>query len=97
MLLKDKYSEVRITMKMWDYCEWSPDFSNDFFNAGTLPTETDDDGDICYIVPDVLYCIEQAQDWENNRGDYADDEEDPNNKAVTVRDCLLPFSELNYG
>ena len=84
MLLKDKFSEVRITMRMWDYCEWSPDFSNDFFNAGTLPTENDDDGDICYIVPDVRYCIEQAQDWENSRGDFYDDDTDPNNKAVTI-------------
>lgn len=45
----------------------SPDFSNDFFDAGLLPYDEETN---TYTVPDVSYCIDQANNWatenENN-------------------------------
>lgn len=49
-----------------------PDWSQDFFEAGGLPY---DDETNTYTVPDVEYCIEQAEDWRLCRGDFADDAE----------------------
>ncbi len=45
------------------------DFSNEFFEIGGLPYDSEKDA---YIVPDVDYCIEQANDAKNGKGDYAE-------------------------
>ena len=46
------------------------DFSCDFYEVGSLPY---DDEIGAYIVNDVEYLIEQAEDWLNQRGDFRDD------------------------
>lgn len=69
MKITDGKRTVEIRMMVWMGTGYSPDWSNDFFDAGCLP-HTDDD---TYIVADVQYCIDQAEDWQNQRGDYADD------------------------
>lgn len=60
MKIADSKRTVEIRMMTWDGTNLSPDWSNDFFEAGLLPhneeTET-------YIVEDVDYCIDQAQEW----------------------------------
>jgi hypothetical protein len=63
MKMTDGKKTVEITMKVWnDYnTGYSPDWSNDFFNAGILPYDEDED---FFIVDDVDYCIEQAEEWE---------------------------------
>jgi hypothetical protein len=63
MKMTDGKKTVEITMKVWnDYnTGYSPDWSNDFFNAGILPYDEDED---FFIVYDVDYCIEQAEEWE---------------------------------
>ena len=86
--LTDGKRIVDISMRVWnDDCNnYSPDWSADFFNVGSLlRTENGD-----YIVKDVDYCIEQAFDWENGRGDFADQHNYPEvvdgNRYVEYRD-----------
>ena len=67
--LTDGKRTVEILMMTWTGTGYSPDWSNDFFAVGTLPMSEDE----TYIVQDVAYCIEQAEDWKHQRGDYADD------------------------
>ena len=73
--MTDGKKTVEITMKVWNDFNtgYSPDWSNDFFNAGILPYDEDED---FFIVDDVDYCIEQAEEWE------AEDE----NNAVFVEE-----------
>ena len=75
MKMTDGKKTVAITMKVWNDFNtgYSPDWSNDFFNAGILPYDEDED---FFIVDDVDYCIEQAEEWE------AEDE----NNAVFVEE-----------
>lgn len=75
MKMTDGKKTVEITMKVWSDFNtgYSPDWSNDFFNAGILPYDEDED---FFIVDDVDYCIEQAEEWE------AEDE----NNAVFVEE-----------
>jgi alkanesulfonate monooxygenase SsuD/methylene tetrahydromethanopterin reductase-like flavin-dependent oxidoreductase (luciferase family) len=68
MKLTDGKKVVDIKMQVWNGSGYDPDWSQDFFEAGSLAT--DDSG--ASVVDDVDYCIEQAQDWAKKRGDYAD-------------------------
>lgn len=63
MNMTDGKKIVEITMKVWNDFNtgYSPDWSNDFFNASILPYDEDED---FFIVDDVDYCIEQAEEWE---------------------------------
>lgn len=63
MKMTDGKKTVEITMKVWNDFNtgYSPDWSNDFFDAGILPYDEDED---FFIVDDVDYCIEQAEEWE---------------------------------
>lgn len=81
--LTDKSKTVEITMCEWTGSGYTPDFSNDFFRIGGLQYNADLDA---YIVPDVEYCAEQAEDWQLGRGDYADDAAacDISNRRVLV-------------
>ena len=68
--LTDGTKTVEITMNNWDGNGWTPDWSNDFFEVGGLEYDEETDA---YKVQDVDYCVEQARDWEQGIGDYADD------------------------
>lgn len=63
MKMTDGKKTVEITMKVWNDFNtgYSPDWSNDFFDACILPYDEDED---FFIVDDVDYCIEQAEEWE---------------------------------
>lgn len=67
--LTDGKRRVEIYMMVWNGTGYGPDWSNDFFEVGTLPT-VEIGPDVLHCVPDVAYCIEQAQEWskedENN-------------------------------
>lgn len=83
MKITDGKRTVEIRMMVWTGTGYSPDWSNDFFDAGCL--NCSEEG--IHIVPDVGWCIEQAQDWCNQRGDYADDGiPDPEDRYVEVSD-----------
>ena len=61
------------------------DFSCDFYEVGSLPY---DEKIGAYVVDDVNYLIEQAEDWLNQRGDFRDDivPEGKERKISVVRD-----------
>ena len=86
-ILRDKDHVIEISMREND----RPDWSNDFFNVGSLPHNSDGS----YAVEDVYYCREQAIDWENNEGDYYGDETPSDNKCVWCVDLDGP-SDLDY-
>ena len=79
MKLTDGKKTISIKLCTWEGTGYSPDWSNDFFNAGSLPYDEEQD---VYIVPDVDYCIEQAMDWKNSVGDFAEDKPNPNNAVL---------------
>ena len=87
MKFTDGKRTVEIEMQNWTGNGYTPDWSIDFFNAGSLPYDEESD---TYKVDDVDYCIEQATDWENSEGDFADDEKD-DNRTVFVTE--IPAEE----
>lgn len=72
--LTDGKKTVEIEMCDWTGSGWTPDWSADFFEVGGLKRDEERDA---YIVNDVDYCVEQAEDWEKGKGDFYYDE-DPN-------------------
>lgn len=71
MKLYDGKKMVNIEMNNWTGNGYTPDWSIDFFEAGSLEYNEDMDA---YMVEDVDYCIEQARDWQNARGDFYEPE-----------------------
>lgn len=76
--LIDNNKAVEISIREWDEenSQYSPDWSADFFEVGGLKTV--DAPDLAYIVEDVDYCIEQANDMVAGEGDFAEDGPQPN-------------------
>lgn len=70
MKLTDGKKTVEIRMMIWEGNGYSPDWSLDFFNASGLPYNDETD---TYTVADVDYCVEQAYDWRDSKGDFKDD------------------------
>lgn len=75
--LIDNNKAVEISIREWDEenSQYSPDWSADFFEVGGLKTV--DVPDLAYIVEDVDYCIEQANDMVAGAGDFAEDGPQP--------------------
>lgn len=78
MRITDGKRTVDIRMVVWEGNGYSPDWSQDFLGAGGLRY---DDEREAYIVEDVDYCIEQAMDWRDSKGDFRDDVPDENNRV----------------
>ena len=85
--LTDGKRTVGITMAIWTGSGYTPDWSNDFFDVGCLPMT--DDG--VYVVQDVAFCIGEAEDWKNQRGDYYCETEDD---SLSVDDRYVDVMEL---
>ena len=68
----DGKKNVSIRMAVWVHGGYLPDWENDFFEVGGLRYDEEREA---YIVDDVNYLIEQAEDWRMGRGDYRDDYE----------------------
>ena len=83
MKITDGKKTVEIRMMTWEGSGYSPDWSMDFFEAGSLPWDEERN---VYTVPDVDYCIDQANDWANSTGDFSGDEPD-DNRTVIVEEC----------
>lgn len=68
MKITDNTRTVEIQMMIWQGNGYSPDWSNDFFDAGLLPYNEQTE---IFTVEDLDYCIEHAQEWadedDNNR------------------------------
>lgn len=71
MILTDGKKTVKITMHVWNEPNMSNDFSSDFFEAGGLDRDEETGA---YIVQDIDYCIEQAENWRGRIGDFCDDD-----------------------
>lgn len=65
MYITDGNKTVEIKMMTWNEStvSYDEDQAHEFFEAGVL--EMNEDG--AYIVDDVDYCIDQAEDWENQQ------------------------------
>ena len=77
----DSNKAVEISIREWDEenTQYGPDWSADFFEVGNLETcFADDSMEPAYIVDDVDYCIEQANDMVAGIGDFAADGPQPN-------------------
>ena len=73
--LIDNTKAVEITIREWNEENpgYGPDWSADFFEVGNLETcFADDSMEPAYIVDDVDYCIEQANDMVAGEGDFAE-------------------------
>jgi len=78
--LTDGNRTITITLAIWeDGSGLSPDWSNDFFEIGSLDYDEEKDA---YIVSDVDYCVDYALDWKYSRGDFADDIPNENNTVL---------------
>ena len=64
---------VEITMRDWDNRYNTPtlDWSNDFFEVGGLEYDEDIGA---YLVEDVEYLIDAADDWMNGTGEFYGEE-----------------------
>lgn len=71
MIIMDDKKVMDIDLYATDGTSLGESLALDFFEAGNL--KRTDDG--TYIVDNVDYCLEMAEDWLNYAGDFADDEE----------------------
>ena len=82
MKITDGKKTVSIRMMVWEGSGYSPDWSLDFFEAGSLPYDDETD---TYTVEDVDYCIEQAMEWKETNTGFLGDIATENN-AVFVEE-----------
>lgn len=59
MRLTDGKKTVEINIQRWNGSGYDPDWSNDYFEAGSLPYDEDKDA---RVVDNVDYCIDMAND-----------------------------------
>ena len=59
MKITDGKKTVKVEIREWNGSGYNPDWSHDYFGAGSLPYDEEND---CYIVDDVDYCIDFASD-----------------------------------
>lgn len=59
MKIYDGKKMVNIEIRRWEGSGWSPDWSMDYFEAGSLEYDPERDA---FLVNDVDYCIEFASD-----------------------------------
>lgn len=86
--ITDEKRTVEITIQRWNGSGYDPDWSQDYFNAGSLPYDEEKGA---YIVPDVQYCIDMANDTgeEGARCRY-----DENGDLVPDEDMCVFVNEL---
>lgn len=83
--LTDGKKTADIEMMVWEGSSYTPDWSYDFFEVGSL--EYDEELG-AYKVKDVDYCIDQAADWRKSTGDFSDDEPNKNNTVFVDGEVL---------
>lgn len=91
--LYDGKKIAEITMNVWDGNGYTPDFSLDFFEVGALPYDEEKDA---YVVDDVDYCVEYANDWKNSTGDFHDDEPDENRNVDVFVEEIKKYVILDW-
>jgi len=90
-ILIDKTKAVKVTIREWDAdsVQYGPDWSNDFFANNDM--EYVDGLGNAYLVDDVDYCVEQANDMVAGVGDFAEYGPQP---CQCVDVTVLDFDEL---
>lgn len=75
VVLVDKNKAVEISIREWDEenTQYGPDWAADFFEVGNLKHVENEELELAYVVDDVDYCIEQANDMVAGVGDFAGD------------------------
>ncbi len=94
--LIDNSKAVEISIREWDEenTQYGPDWSADFFEVGGLKTV--EVPELAYIVDDVDYCIEYANDMVAGVGDFAGDPQPNQFVDVTELDrSAYPICEIN--
>lgn len=89
MRIYDGKKMADIQMNTWNGREYTPDWSKDFFEAGNLQYDEDMEA---YLVQDVDYCIEQANDWMNADGDFYEPDTDTADRNVDV--TIIPLYKV---
>lgn len=95
--LIDNNRAVEISIREWDEenTQYGPDWAADFFEVGALKHIDGTDPE-AYIVHDVDYCIEQANDMVAGVGDFAGDPQPNQFVDVTELDrSAYPICEIN--
>lgn len=77
---------IEITLTTWTGNGYEPDWSADFFSVGSLPYNDELDA---YVVDDVDYCVEQANDWASAIGDFRDDRDYLDDEAIDNRTVFV--------
>lgn len=69
--LIDNNKVVEISIRVWDEenMQYGSDMAADFFGVGGLKTVSEPE--FAYVVDDVDYCIEEANDMVAGEGDFA--------------------------
>lgn len=91
--LYDGKKIAEITMNTWTGNGYTTDFSLDFFEVGALPY---DEKREAYVVDDVDYCIEMAEDWKNSKGDFVNDEPDENRNVDAYVEEVKKYVILDW-
>lgn len=94
--LIDNNKAVEISIREWDEenSQYGPDWSADFFEVGGLKTVSEPE--LAYIVDDVDYCIEYANDMVAGEGDFAGDPQPNQFVDVTELDrSAYPICEID--
>ena len=72
MKITDGKKTVEIRIQKWNGSGYDPDWSNDYFSAGSLPYDEESD---TYTVDDVNYCIDMAMSELTEEGSEFYDED----------------------
>lgn len=70
---KNKAVEISIRERDEENTQYGPDWAADFFEVGNLKHVENEELELAYVVDDVDYCIEQANDMVAGVGDFAGD------------------------
>ena len=89
MKLTDGKKTAEINIQRWNGSGDDPDWSADYFNAGSLPYDEETD---TYTVENVDYCIETAN---KTNEDGACGKYDENGDLVRDEDMFVFVEELN--
>lgn len=98
VVLVDKNKAVEISIREWDEenSQYGPDWAADFFEVGNLKHVEDEELELAYVVDDVDYCIEQANDMVAGEGDFAGEPQPSQFVDVTELDrSAYPICEIN--
>ena len=89
MKLTDGKKTVEIKIQRWNGSGYDPDWSNDYFSAGSLPYDEETD---THTVEDVDYCIEMAR---STGEDGACGKYDEDGNIIPDEDMCVSVEELN--